>query len=1440
MSEGPSGLVRVVVGGATAGTGFLVSGDGLIVTCTHVLSPAEDVVSVVFRFGPSEGRAILREVRVEAELTRPSEAEDVAFLRLCDPVPDGVEAFVLGTSRPAVGATFRTFGFPDAKPDEGMAGEVRVTGTTAEGGFEALQLRSDEVSRGFDGAPVWDERHAVVGMVTGVADPDGLGRLSEVSFARPAEQLIGLYPALRPDPERPYRGLEVFEEEHAGDFFGRERAEQELLRTLAARDFVAVVGVSGSGKSSLVRAGLAQGLERFPVPGLIERRRCVVVPGSAPLLDVVLALADVVGGAAVSSAFGLRAGALDDPRSPLREVGDELGRMAPDALARALAGLGALVVVDQFERVFTEAVAAGVRDHFVDVLVAACGSGVKVVVTLRADFYGLALTSRLGELLGAGQLTLAPMSDDELVRAIEEPARRRGRCFEAGLVDRLIADVRGRPGDLPLLEFALEQLWARDAGAGVLRAATYESLGYRGPDGRVFAGVQGAIAKRAEQVWDALDGEERVAARRVFLSVVGAAGTGGGEGSPDVPSRRAWLRELGPAERAVAEKLAAARLLTLGRDRYSGQATIEVAHEALIRAWPLLAQWASSFRPFIRWRDRELDGLWRSWVAHDEDRQLLLPFAMLDEARRWLDDYAGELSASHVRYIEASLEARKAHIAAREAELARTRRLNRRLRALAWGLGAVVVIALAATILAISQSDKTRQQARVGTSRLLSFEAEARARSDPSLSMLLSLAANNSAETSQSRNGVQGQLIRQRHVRRILTAPSGAVTTLAHSPDGRLLAAGGPRAISVWDLRATRPPRLLPRPQGGVSAISFSRDKHLLAAGGARGIAVYDLSRPLAPQLTYASGDRVASLAITPDARTLVYAATKAAITIHQLATGRRATIAIPGATRVDKILTTPDSRHAIVLTDAGATSYDLATRRARHRYPFDRKQPQRGDLALAGHGRTLATITPGAIGGAELWNVATGARIESAGKGPYSPPIAFDPGGETLAAALGGGESIQISAYPVTADGFVEDASVELGERADVSSLAYSPDGRTLASGSADATVTLWDVASRETISDPRAADISTVAFDSTGKTLALGGIPIKHADKTNQVAFVDVARRRIRHRSCGLYAAARARTSSWAIDGQCEGVVGSALAVIDPSRRGDKLVTLLRPSRASRQLYVASGIRFSPDGRLIAERVHPYRNVDADNFTVFDSELLVWDAKRPRAPVARLKVGAPGVLASNFAEMSFAFSADGRTLAIARSYERPPTEGGNDFAIVLWDTRRRRTTATIKLDRPPDSLAFDPSGGRLAVGLKGRVELWRTSDRRRVAVINDVRGGATQVGFTPDGRRLAVADVAGVQLWSLDPIAKFGVRLPGNEGSEVVVGVAFALSPDGRSVAVVDGSEAAVVWSLEPAAWRRRLCAMLDRDLTRAERARYLPPDQRAQRTCPKGATG
>jgi WD40 repeat protein len=213
--------------------------------------------------------------------------------------------------------------------------------------------------------------------------------------------------------------------------------------------------------------------------------------------------------------------------------------------------------------------------------------------------------------------------------------------------------------------------------------------------------------------------------------------------------------------------------------------------------------------------------------------------------------------------------------------------------------------------------------------------------------------------------------------------------------------------------------------------------------------------------------------------------------------------------------------------------------------------------------------------------------------------------------------------------------------------------------------------------------------------------------------------------------------------------------------------------------------------------------------------------------APAEGLLVGAPA--------NSYAFSPNGQILAIGRSYDRSASDLGDDVKVLLWDTRKRRTTASIRLDSYVHSVAFVPGGALLAVGLDDRVELWRMSDRRRVAVIRAIHGTAHQLAFTPDGKKLVVSDTDGVQMWSVEHAAPSGPRLLSNQGKNGIFGFRFALSPDGSKLAIADGSDAVVVWNLDKTAWRRQLCQILDRDLTRSERTQFLPASQRSDRTCP-----
>ncbi len=528
--------------------------------------------------------------------------------------------------------------------------------------------------------------------------------------------------------ENPYRGLRVFEREHADLYFGRETATCELLDALSRRDFVALIGVSGSGKSSLVRAGLEKGLREYAIPGLAERSRCLTAPGRNPLLNLVLSLADTEGilTTDVIEALDLPEEALvEEKRS---QTADVLNARTPQTLGDALRACapreGVLLILDQFERLYTECDDDGVRRHFIDTLLAAAGDKVKVLLALRADYYGLALEHPgLEQVVKQdGQMTLGRMTETDLRAIIEQPAQTMGRTLETGLTERLIADVHERAGDLPLLEFALTELWERDSRTGLLTLETYAALGYEAPEGKKFPGVRGAVAQRAEAVWQKLDEQERQAARRVFLNLVtpGPLDERGKRVAEDA-SRRAWQVEWNETTRHVVRKLVDARLLTSGQDLASDQPIVEVAHEALIRAWPRLQRWLEDYRPFIRWYNNDLAPFLHRWLDKEQQPDFLLPKAMLVQAQHWLDRYPDELSGPPAAYICASIEEHKREQAAAE-------RRRRRLTLASVGAAAVfLILALLAwgqRNLALDAQATAEQQARISLARQLAAQSQ--------------------------------------------------------------------------------------------------------------------------------------------------------------------------------------------------------------------------------------------------------------------------------------------------------------------------------------------------------------------------------------------------------------------------------------------------------------------------------------------------------------------------------------------------------------------------------------------------------------------------------------------------------------------------------------------------------------------------------------------
>ncbi|MDX1614070.1 MAG: protein kinase [Candidatus Promineifilaceae bacterium] len=547
------------------------------------------------------------------------------------------------------------------------------------------------------------------------------GALSAVDGPRPRVDLIDIDLA---DIDNPFKGLRAFGEADADDFFGRDTLIQELLGRMGqisessagvGRDlarFLAVVGPSGSGKSSVVKAGLIPALRRGALPGSERWFIVDMIPGSHPLEELEAALLRV----AVEPPERLLDRLRKSERGLLRAV-RELLKFAPDAEL--------VLVIDQFEELFTLVEDEDAREHFLNSLVAAVldpGSRLRLVITLRADFIDRPLGYvDFGELVRRQTELVLPMTPDELEQAISWPAERHGLVVEPELVGTIVRDVGDQPGILPLIQYALTELFERRQGRTLTLAAYRES-----------GGVKGALARRAEEIYDELEPRGQSAARQLFLRLVTLG---------DEATRRRVLRsELEALNHAqfvaqhspftvVIDAYARHRLLTFDREPLTRAPTVEVAHEALLHEWGRLRGWLDESRDDVR-TQRLLDAAAAEWQEAGRDSGFLLHGSRLDQFAGWAEASDLVLTADEPAFLEASLEERKTRQAEEEArrqrELEKAQRLAETeavradeqaeaaesLRRRAIFLAGALVMAAILSVLAIGAGRQSRLNAR--------------------------------------------------------------------------------------------------------------------------------------------------------------------------------------------------------------------------------------------------------------------------------------------------------------------------------------------------------------------------------------------------------------------------------------------------------------------------------------------------------------------------------------------------------------------------------------------------------------------------------------------------------------------------------------------------------------------------------------------------------
>ncbi|MFN8468424.1 MAG: NACHT domain-containing protein [Caldilineaceae bacterium] len=457
--------------------------------------------------------------------------------------------------------------------------------------------------------------------------------------------------ALLSDVECPYRGLEVFQEEHESNFCGRSVMVEALVNKLRLVNFVAVIGVSGSGKSSLVRAGLIPALRRGALPGSATWKINVFRPGADPLTSFFALLAgyinpNLAGSEAVAEtrrlADGLLSGKLQFGRDILPQI--EAEQPVPSRF---------LLVVDQFEEVFDPQVDQNIRRHFLQAIVQASSYGrFKLVITLRANYFDAALQEQgLREEIVAGQVTVLPMNEQERRDAVMLPALKAGRDFEPGLVDRILQALDDAAGELPLLEFAMTQLWERQTATGLLTHAAYEEIG----------AVAGAIARHASAVYTGAAPEQRQLFEQLCKRLVSIDGE---DSQPerliaDATVRRVDMDDLDDATQTlVRDVLDVQRLVVIGRNEVTGGESVELVHEALIRSWPQLGEWIVEDAPNLRMQQQLADAV-QVWERFRRAPELLFRGDRLKEIESWRAAHAEVLTAREIEFVDASIAARR-------------------------------------------------------------------------------------------------------------------------------------------------------------------------------------------------------------------------------------------------------------------------------------------------------------------------------------------------------------------------------------------------------------------------------------------------------------------------------------------------------------------------------------------------------------------------------------------------------------------------------------------------------------------------------------------------------------------------------------------------------------------------------------------------------------
>ena len=1204
----------------------------------------------------------------------------------------------------------------------------------------------------------------------------------------------------------PYRGLQVFDIDHAQFFFGRDAEVDWMVERLAKgfgnvkeeNRFLGVVGASGSGKSSLVRAGLIPALQTGRsrqgkgLPGSAEWPIAILRPGSEPLK----ALADALWASDVAKPV------IPDPlgfADQLKADQRRLHGIVGTALHGSPQDRRFVVVVDQFEELFTQLEARlaespddprkqeqieGERRAFIDNLLYAAtvrGGRTLAIITMRADFYGkCSRYEDLAHALADEQELVPPLDETNLRAAIEQPAQRCGLELESGLVDLLLQDMREQPaGALPLLQHTLFMLWGRRSGR-CLTVQAYRDIGE----------IEGALEAHANNIYqNELDSDEqREICKRILLML-----TSPGQGTEDT-RRRIPRSQLGESEFVdeVLQALTTGRLITLSE---TDPPQVEVTHEALIRGWGELRKWIDADRESLRTLHQLLDAA-EHWAQHDRDAAYLYTGSRLLQAEEWAEANSQQLAdlpraqdfiaAGRERERESAKERERLEREAREAEERRLReqaeaaealaaeqqaRAQKTRRLLTWVSVAAVLAMVACVVAFVSQRQAQEAQQ---TAEEAKNEAVAE--------------KNNAEDQTKIANEQQllaekekANAVKQQHRAEKLLYVSQVRFAADACERGDAREAWRNLNAAQWNLRAwehdylymlytrfTRARTTLKGHSEAVSSVSFSPDgERIVSSSGDETVKVWNAQTGQNTLTLKGHSGWVASVDFSPDGKRIVSGSRDTTLKVWDAETSREPLTFEGHSEAVTSVSFSPDGKRIVSGgVDKTVRIWDAETSREL--------------LTLTEHSEAVTSVSfspdgKRVVSGSQdmtvrIWDAETGRETRTLGRHSDDvTSVSFSPDGERIASGSEDGTGKMWDAETG------REILTLRGHSRGVTSVSFSPDGDRIVSGSWDETVRTWDARTgHETLTlKEDSGGVTSVGFSPDGKRIVSGSNGNALDYRPGEVKVWDA---QTGQESLTLKGHLKTVNSvSFSPDGGRIVSGGDITVKVWDAESGQRTLTL------DGHTYEVTSVSFSPDGERIVS------GSSGDVFRNKPGVVMLWDLRTGQRTLTLDR--------HSSTVSSVSFSPDGERIA----------SGSWDKTVKVWDAETGQEMLNLKPHSGHvNAVAFSPDGERIASGSgsgDGAVRVWDAETGQKTLTFKGHSDGVTSVSFSPDGKRIVSGSgdslfhkPGEVKVWDAETGQEM-LTLRGH--SEPVSSVSF--SPDGERIVSGSWDKTMKVWDAE-----------------------------------------